>query len=252
MNGDTENNLRSRGFDRVASDALLFRQRSSELLFRFVKGGEYLMGFSNTEEEQAKRISEILYMTPSEMRPVHSIQVKVLLVAIVPLTWRVAAKLLGDVSDVPKGKEHYVAYLKRESAEKCLTDLGARMPTEEEWEYFCRAGSAELFTFGSELPAEEELFTWLNPDCGDPSKLASNNFGLLSLFNGEWCQDLYRENYAPDAQVLQDLHVVRGGGAYFWPWQDQEWLWCASAMRCPSSDLIDDESCVRPVGDITI
>jgi formylglycine-generating enzyme required for sulfatase activity len=115
---------------------------------------------------------------------------------------------------------------------------GMTLPTESQWEYACRAGSATLFTFGDRLPDEPELAEWLTFDFSAGSGRA-NAFGLYGLFVGEWCTDFF------DAQ--EGVRVVRGGGAYFWPWQDQEWVWCMSAMRIPATDLPEGECGFRLV-----
>jgi Sulfatase-modifying factor enzyme 1 len=111
-----------------------------------------------------------------------------------------------------------------------------------QWEYACRANAQSLFAWGSELPSEDALAKWMSLDfaTGYQERLRSNAFGLYGLFGGEWCRDEYRFNYSPGAQVQRDLHVVRGGASMFWPWQDQEWVWCMSAMRMPESDLFAD------------
>jgi formylglycine-generating enzyme required for sulfatase activity len=75
----------------------------------------------------------------------------------------------------------------------------------------------------------------------------ANAFGLHGLFVGEWCLDFFAMSYEPNASLAADgsARVVRGGGAFFWPWQDQEWVWCMSAMRCPSTDLPEGKSGFR-------
>lgn len=45
----------------------------------------------------------------------------------------------------------YACYVTKDIADTLYNRLSLRLPTEEEWEYFVRAGSKDLFTFGSEL-----------------------------------------------------------------------------------------------------
>ena len=65
--------------------------------------------------------------------------------------------------------------------------------------------------------------------------------------SGEWCGDYYKKN---NRSLATDDFVIKGGGAYFWPWQSDEWIWCMSAMRMSSDGLIDGECGFRLVYDL--
>ncbi|HAY4505314.1 TPA: SUMF1/EgtB/PvdO family nonheme iron enzyme [Escherichia coli] len=224
----------------------LYLHKNSGLIFKYIKGGLSSIGFSEMEEKQARMLSSELYVTLQEMRPVHNVVIPDMLVSIIPVTNDIAGKLIGH--EFEQGREKYPAYLSFKNSQKITEMLNARLPTENEWEYFCRAGSSDLFTFGSELPDDDELEKWLNPDCSDLEKLSKNKFGLYSLYNCEWCSNLYTKDYL--SKTNTEDHVIRGGGAYFWPWQDEEWVWCLSAIRYPESELEEPFSCVRPVIEI--
>jgi hypothetical protein len=101
------------------------------------------------------------------------------------------------------------------------------------------------------LLEEEEFAGWLTFDFSKgPGK--TNGFGLYGLFVGEWCADLFTSSYTFPAasESASGPRVVRGGGAFFWPWQDQEWVWCMSAMRSSSTDLPDGKCGFRFVRNI--
>lgn len=81
---------------------------------------------------------------------------------------------------------------------------GYRLPTEAEWEYACRAGSATAFHFGDENDGKaanidgNALFGTVvkGPMLNRPSivgSYAANAFGLVDMHGnvGEWCQDWY-------------------------------------------------------------
>jgi formylglycine-generating enzyme required for sulfatase activity len=208
--------------------------------YRFIPGGEYLIGFTDEEEQAARRISDPFPATIAEMRPPITVNLPPFLMSDMPITNAAARRLLGRETGP---EDFYPARLTKGEADAVVGRLGGRLPAEFEWESACRGRLRQLFPFGDELPNDEQLARWMNWDLSDRSRCAANRVGLYGLFFGEWCRDEFRSSYAPDAPVEQGSWVVRGGGAFFWPWQDEEWVWCMSAMRMPSSALPPDQRC---------
>ncbi len=107
----------------------------------------------------------------------------------------------------------------------------AKLPTEAQWEYACRAGSVSAFSWGNELNGDrancDGRFPYGNAAPGKNRQkttavrvYAPNQWGLYDMHGNvwEWCQDQYEQNnFAKAAKAVEEketsgsIRVVRGG-----------------------------------------
>ncbi len=110
------------------------------------------------------------------------------------------------------------------------TARGARLPTEAEWEYACRAGTKTKWSFGDAESVLEE-YAWSNKNSTHPvGQKKPNAWGLFDMYGNvwEWCQDWAGPYAAGDAvdptgAAGGNARCLRGG------------CWYNSAIECRST-----------------
>ncbi|MDD5395259.1 MAG: formylglycine-generating enzyme family protein [Thiothrix sp.] len=103
-----------------------------------------------------------------------------------------------------------------------IPSLQAKLPTEAQWEYACRAGTTTPFSFGDNITPEQVNYEGNYPYAGGkkglyrektvPVKsLPANPWGLFEMHGNvwEWCQDVWQEKLP--ASPVTDPEGVAGG-----------------------------------------
>jgi formylglycine-generating enzyme required for sulfatase activity len=115
---------------------------------------------------------------------------------------------------------------------------GYRLPTEAEWEYACRAGTATAYSFGSDRELLGHYAHFLEDGPAAGGTLRPSPRGLFDTHGNvwEWCQDRYQPQLPdgaddPLGRSDRSNRVIRGGG-----WDRSAWHCRAAYRHSPTPD----------------
>ena len=211
-----------------------------------------LLAARGAEEEAEKRqIVDLVSIEPGQFlmgsdsgnadeKPLHKAMIEERLwIGKHEITQEEYSKVMGSNPSRFKGSRLPVETVSWEEAvEFCrkLTDLDRkegrlregheyRLPTEAEWEYCCRAGTATDYYFGDDVVGIGE-YEWTRDNSGDKTHDAGlkkpNKWGLYDMAGNvrEWCLDWYGDYPSlavtdPTGPKTGDKRVYRGGDWFY-------------------------------------
>jgi formylglycine-generating enzyme required for sulfatase activity len=212
-NGDKDN--------RKAGTRMTVTINDVEYAFRWCPAGIFMMG--SPKDEQGRRENENLHQVTLSngfwMQETEVTQVM----------W---GSVMGNNPSHFKGAKLPVEKVSWEDCQeyiKKLNELGVApggfkfaLPTEEEWEYACRAGTKTTYFFGNTLKKEQaNIFSDKTKEVGS---YPANTWGLRDMHGNvwEWCDDSYEgyprgggDGWDPVWENFEgEAYVTRGGGLY--------------------------------------
>lgn len=218
--------------ERFAAALELGDERDARAEFVLVPEGSFRMGLDDEELERWDELNDESEGGLETALPAHDVEVASFLLARTPLTQRVwdglAEQLEIELWDQRFSESEFLPVhgLTWSFFEEVAGQLQLRLPSEAEWEYAARAGTAQPFAWGKSKHAAFEHAWFGHPHEGGPMGVAQkkpNGFGLYDIAGNVWelCADHWHERYegAPtdgSAWLAEDdpLQRVMRGGSY--------------------------------------
>ena len=182
------------------------RVEDVEFVFRWIPPGHFIMGSPENEPERLDREG-------------HQHRVKFntgFWLADTACTQALWLAVMGENPSHFKGDDLPVERVSWKDVKKFITRLNdrapdgldARLPSESEWEYACRAGTTTSFWFGTELTTDLANYNGDTPYDDGPRgeyrektlpvrSFDPNPWGLYQMHGNvwEWCRDTWHDNY---------------------------------------------------------
>ena len=213
------------GRERMAATGLPWkiRHRGSGVVLLLVPPGEFAMG--STTDEEGRQADERQHPRTIE-RPFYLAETELTV-----KQWKTLApssySSIGTESLHDEGRAMHGVSWMTVHAMLAASSAPFRLPSEAEWEYACRAGTATAYSFGSR--PSDGRFVHLSADmqwspddeyfAPAVSQLAANPWGFRGMHGNvaEWCRDIYLDYPERGSQDpllgTSGTRVMRGGSS---------------------------------------
>ena len=212
-----------------------------EMTFVLIPSGEFVMGSRDSEAEVARK-SNLPYRVDADLRqaehPPHRVRItRAFYMSVTEVTRAQYVAVTGGALQDVDGPTHPVAWVSWEGAVAFCRQLSGRsgravrLPTEAQWEYACRAGTATPFHTGETISTDQANYHG-HGIYGDGRKgvfrgqatpvgsFPANAWGLHDMHGNvyEWCTDWSDGDYYatsavddPQGPSLGATRIIRGG-----------------------------------------
>ena len=182
--------------------------------FAWIPAGTFMMGSPESEEGRS----------PNETS--HKVTItKGFYLGIYTVTQEQWEAVMGGNPSTTKGAKFPVTDVSWKDCWGFIKKLNAktgyvyRLPSEAEWEYACRAGTATAYSYGDYMTMNDANFDGESIEAVGSYK--PNAFGLYDMHGNvwEWCEDCYGDYPAgagtdPKGPAKGECRVLRGGSFY--------------------------------------
>ncbi|MBT7919487.1 MAG: formylglycine-generating enzyme family protein, partial [Planctomycetaceae bacterium] len=197
--------------------------------------GLFSAGRVNTDNDNRVIVRKPDRYASNDERPQHRTQItNTLIVGVTEVTQQQWNQIMGNNRSTVQGAHlpvNNISYAQAVSFCTKLSDLPAekaagrtyRLPTEAEWEYACRAGTATPYNYGQNASNLTD-YGWYRGNTEQIQVIAGkqcNQWGLFDMYGNvsEWCHDIYAAEYYGNAPPENDptgpttglRRVLRGG-----------------------------------------
>jgi formylglycine-generating enzyme required for sulfatase activity len=194
--------------------------------FVLIPAGSFMMGTDENVESVAGNDDEMPQRRVSVSKPFYLGKYEV-----TQAQW---VAVMGNNPSTFKGRSNPVEQVSWEDVQRFIRRLNKRegharyrLPTEAEWEYAARAGTAGAYSFGDDADSLDR-YAWYEDNSGlathPVGRKLPNAWGLYDMHGNvsEWVQDWYEERYAspspgtaPKGPSSGSDRVFRGGCMHF-------------------------------------
>jgi formylglycine-generating enzyme required for sulfatase activity len=200
-------------------------------VFRWIEPGRFLMGSPENETEREWRGYAEFNGSETQHQVTLSMGFWLADIAVTQALWLavMAGENPSHFQQSPENPVESVSWddvqLFIDKLNNLLPGLNAQLPSEGQWEYACRGGTATPFAFGENISPELVNYDGNYP-YADAEKgvyrektvpvqfLPANDWGLYEMHGNvwEWCQDTWQENLGSEP-VTDPLNSAADAGA---------------------------------------